>query len=32
MKADAWQQHSLLELVGVDAELGRLAHRATHLP
>lgn len=32
MKADAWHQHSLLELVGVDAELGRLAHRATHLP
>jgi len=32
MKADAWQQHSLLELVGVDAELGRLAHRAAHLP
>ncbi len=32
MKADAWQQHSLLELVGVDAELGRLAHRGTHLP
>ncbi|MCH9722299.1 MAG: hypothetical protein K0U67_09600 [Actinomycetia bacterium] len=32
MKADAWQQHSLLELVGVDAELSRLAHRATHLP
>ena len=32
MKADAWQQRSLLELVGVDAELTRLAHRATHLP
>jgi predicted nucleic acid-binding Zn-ribbon protein len=32
MKADAWHQHSLLELVGVDAELSRLAYRATHLP
>lgn len=32
MKADVWQQHSLLELAGVDAELGRIAHRAKHLP
>ena len=32
MKADAWQQRSLLELVQIDADLSRLAHRATHLP
>lgn len=32
MKIDAAQQQSLLELAGVDAELARLAHRATHLP
>ncbi len=32
MKADVWQQHSLLELVDLDAELARLAHRAAHLP
>lgn len=32
MKADLAQQRSLLELAEVDAELGRLAHRASHLP
>lgn len=32
MKADLSQQRSLLELAEVDAELGRLAHRAAHLP
>ena len=32
MKADVWQQHSLLKLAGLDAELTRLAHRSTHLP
>ena len=32
MKADAAQQRSLLELAEIDAELGRLAHRAGHLP
>ena len=32
MKAEAAQQRSLLELADVDAELGRLNHRATHLP
>ncbi len=32
MKADAAQQRSLLELADIDAELSRLAHRATHLP
>jgi uncharacterized protein len=32
MKADVWQQHSLLELAEVDAELSRLAHRAKNLP
>lgn len=32
MKADAWQQRSLLELVQIDADISRLAHRATHLP
>ncbi|MBS9533592.1 zinc ribbon domain-containing protein [Mycobacterium sp. M1] len=32
MKADVWQQHSLLKLVDLDAELTRLAHRSTHLP
>ena len=32
MKADAAQQRSLLELAEIDAELGRLAHRASHLP
>lgn len=32
MKADAAQQRSLLELAEIDADLSRLAHRATHLP
>jgi len=32
MQAHAAQQRSLLELAEVDAELGRLNHRATHLP
>ncbi|MEI6252881.1 MAG: C4-type zinc ribbon domain-containing protein [Mycobacteriaceae bacterium] len=32
MKADLAQQRSLLELADVDAELSRLAHRASHLP
>lgn len=32
MKAEAAQQRSLLELAEADAELGRLHHRATHLP
>jgi predicted nucleic acid-binding Zn-ribbon protein len=32
MKADAGQQRTLLELVDLDAELTRLAHRAGHLP
>jgi len=32
MKAELAQQRSLLDLAGMDAELGRLAHRATHLP
>ena len=32
MKADTAQQRSLLELAEIDAELSRLAHRATHLP
>ncbi len=32
MKAEVVQQRSLLELAEVDAELGRIAHRATHLP
>lgn len=32
MKADTAQQRSLLELAEIDAELGRLAHRAGHLP
>lgn len=32
MKADLSQQRSLLELAEVDAELGRLAHRSSHLP
>ena len=32
MKAEAAQQRSLLELADIDAELSRLAHRATHLP
>ena len=31
MKAEVGQQRSLLELTELDAELGRLAHRATHL-
>ena len=31
MKADVWQQHSLLELVELDAELNRIAHRAANL-
>ncbi len=32
MKADVAQQRSLLELADMDAELGRLGHRAAHLP
>lgn len=32
MKADVAQQRSLLELAETDAELGRLGHRAAHLP
>jgi predicted nucleic acid-binding Zn-ribbon protein len=32
MKADVAQQRSLLELAKVDAELSKIAHRATHLP
>ena len=32
MKAEAAQQRSLLTLAELDAELGRLNHRATHLP
>jgi uncharacterized protein len=32
MKAEVAQQRSILELAGLDAELLRLAHRATHLP
>lgn len=32
MKSDVAQQHLLLKLAGVDAELVRLAHRAAHLP
>jgi predicted nucleic acid-binding Zn-ribbon protein len=32
MKAEVAQQRSLLELSEVDAELSRIAHRATHLP
>lgn len=32
MKADVWQQRSLLQLAGVDAELARIAHRVKHLP
>lgn len=32
MKADVWQQHSLLKLVDLDSELARLAHRAANLP
>jgi predicted nucleic acid-binding Zn-ribbon protein len=32
MKADAWQQHSLLKLAELDTELSQLAHRAAHLP
>lgn len=32
VKADQWQQRSLLQLAGVDAELARIAHRVTHLP
>lgn len=31
MKADVWQQHSIRELIEIDAELGRLAHRVKHL-
>lgn len=31
MKADVGQQRSLLELSGIDAELGRIEHRSTHL-
>jgi predicted nucleic acid-binding Zn-ribbon protein len=31
MKAEVVQQRSLLELTELDAELGRLAHRASHL-
>lgn len=32
MKAEVAQQRSLLELTELDAELARIAHRATHLP
>lgn len=32
MKAELAQQRSLLELSTLDAELSRIAHRATHLP
>lgn len=32
MKAEVAQQRSLLELSELDAELSRIAHRATHLP
>ena len=32
MKSEVAQQRSLLNLAEVDAELGRLAHRAAHLP
>jgi uncharacterized protein len=32
MKAEVAQQRSLLELTELDAELSRIAHRATHLP
>ncbi|SON62100.1 Chromosome partition protein Smc [Mycobacterium simulans] len=32
MKAEVAQQRSLLELATLDAELSRIAHRATHLP
>ena len=32
MKAEVTQQRSLLELSKLDAELSRIAHRATHLP
>ena len=32
MKAEVAQQRSLLELSQLDAELSRIAHRATHLP
>lgn len=32
MKSDVAQQHLLLTLAGIDAELVRLTHRATHLP
>jgi len=32
MKAEVTQQRSLLELSNLDAELSRIAHRATHLP
>ncbi|KAA1252168.1 hypothetical protein F0Q45_00315 [Mycobacterium simiae] len=32
MKAEAAQQRSLLEVAKLDAELSRIAHRATHLP
>ncbi|MGH3961555.1 zinc ribbon domain-containing protein [Mycobacterium sp.] len=32
MKADVTQQRSLLELAELDAELARMAHRASHLP
>lgn len=31
MKADVWQQHSLVELTALDAEIGRLDHRAKNL-
>ncbi|KUI26347.1 zinc ribbon domain-containing protein [Mycobacterium sp. GA-2829] len=32
MKADVWQQHSLLQLVEVDAALTRVEHRVRKLP
>ena len=32
MKAEVTQQRSLLELSDLDADLSRIAHRASHLP
>ena len=32
MKAEVAQQRSLLELSKLDAELSRIAHRASHMP
>ncbi|BBY30609.1 zinc ribbon domain-containing protein [Mycolicibacterium sediminis] len=31
MKADVWQQHALVELTALDAEIGRLDHRTKNL-